>query len=84
MKKFNINLLLILGMFLIVNTIAHAYWIRYRVTVIVRGREVYSETITESEYNYKWKYVVPYSFREDIEEETCRIPAQVRIKRIIR
>ena len=83
MKKYILISLLILGMFFIVNIISYAHWIKYRIIVTVRGRTIYTDTINESEYKHKWKYIVPYSFREDIEKEICRIPAIVEIKRII-
>ena len=70
-----------MGTLLAINTISHAYYIRYRIKFIIQGRTVYTDTITASDYNYKWKHIVPYSFRENLEEERCRIPAIVEIKR---
>jgi hypothetical protein len=79
MKKIILGILL--GILIcLVSNIIEAYGTRYKIRITARGRTVYSDTISEHKFNYKWKYIVPYSFR-DGDKNKCRVSAYVEIIR---
>jgi len=78
-----ISILLIVGLFL-ADKVMGDYYVKYKITITSRGHEVLTMDISKYEYDRDWKSIAPYDFDENIENEYCQVPAEIKIRKIIR